>query len=101
MLQYALNDAKSVILLFIVFIGLFQFLTEEEGEVFDTSEKSIYEFFDSLREKFSENREAVRQGPKNSDLNGTGMILIETSLRCWELMKFKLKDSYLKLNILF
>ncbi len=102
MLQYALNDAKSVVYVFIIFLGLIQYLDIEINKNIDKDkdDEKLFppfskEFFSKLKNKLTENKGDL--GTK-SNLN-PNMILNEISLRCNELIKFQLKEEYPKLNI--
>jgi hypothetical protein len=94
MLQYALNDAKSVIYIFLIFLGLYFYLTQDS---LYENEESINEFYENIHNKFFENIE--NKNLKKLDTNEMNLIFIEISMRCHELVKYKLKENYLRLNI--
>jgi predicted nucleotide-binding protein (sugar kinase/HSP70/actin superfamily) len=94
MLQYALNDAKSVIYIFLIFLGLYFYLTQD---FLYENEESINEFYENIQNKFYENIE--NKNLKKLDTNEMNLIFIEISMRCHELVKYKLKENYLRLNI--
>jgi hypothetical protein len=94
MFQYALNDAKSVLYLFLLFLGLFNYILGYECE-----DKNCKEFFEEIIHKYFENRENLSKVMTMLDLNEVGFIFVEISLRCTELIKVKLKESYKKIYI--
>lgn len=94
MLQYALNDAKSVIYLFLILIGLYFYLTKDS---LYENESSFHEFFEHIESRFFENIE--NKNLKKLDSYEMNFIFIEISMRCHELVKYKLKENYLRLNI--
>ena len=91
MLQYALNDAKIVINLFLVFKRLAEYIT-------NNMEDNI--FLDNMIIKFVENRENINLFKQNKKFDNFNKIFFEIHLKCLELIKQKLKDKYVKLNIL-
>jgi hypothetical protein len=94
MLQYALNDAKSVIYIFLVLLGLYLHLTGDSlpGEDFK-------EFYENIQNKFSENIESSKK-PQMASTEEMKLIMVEICMRCHELVKLKLRDSYLNLSII-
>lgn len=94
MLQYALNDSKCVIYLFLLFIGLFFYLSGEKDE----HPEHVQDYMENIKEKFAENRENIKK-IKGLNKEEMSLIFIEIALRCNELIKLKLKENYFKLNI--
>jgi ribonuclease D len=86
MLQYALNDAKTVIYIFHLYIGLLANLEQKE---------ELSDYYEKLCLKFTE----YNQKSSGIDKEQIYYILYETSLTTYELMRVKLKDKYIKLLI--
>jgi hypothetical protein len=110
MLQYALNDARSVVYLYFIFYGMFIFLKSSNGNDNNngngiipnlSSQEKFKTFYENLKDKFAENRENAKKLPKNLNMNEINLILVEIGLRCAELVKIKLKEKYIKVNIAF
>jgi hypothetical protein len=90
MLQYALNDAKIVVNLFLVYKKLADYITNNE-------DKNL--LFENMILKFSENRENIKSLTKNKNFENCEIIFPQIYEKCLELIKQKLKDKYLKLSI--
>lgn len=87
MLQYALNDAKSVIYIFYMIVGIFLHLTEDFNE----------EMLKILSNKFLEGLEN-KSKIIPCEFN---LIFTEITMRCNEIIKTKLKEKWSKLNVVY
>jgi ribonuclease D len=90
MLQYALNDAKTVVYMFHLYIGL---LTHLEAKY----EFGGYtDYFDKLCLKFVEHNQ---KGGQEISKKKVCFILPDILITTYELMKAKIKDTYTKLSM--
>lgn len=93
MYQYALNDAKVVVNLFLIYKGFLNYLL---GNITTNSE-----YYQSIHFKFAENRENLKtfHENKNYETKEINSILPDIYYRCLEMIKLKLKQTYNKLTI--
>ena len=97
MYQYALNDAKSVLYLYYIFQGLYLYLNKIK--VFENEiEKNFDLYFCEIYKKFF-----IGKGELNeSDIlnkNDIAFSLVKIAHKCFDMIKEKLKEKYIKLNI--
>ncbi len=92
MYQYALNDAKVVVNLFLLYKGLLSYLLG------DSNNK---EYFESIHHKYAENRENLKffHENKNYEIKEIKSIYADINYRSLQMIKLKLKPKYNKLNI--
>ncbi len=92
MYQYALNDAKVVVNLFLLFKGLLSYLLGNPNNK---------DYYESIHFKYAENRENLKvfHENKNYELNDINSIFSDIKYRCLEMAKLKIKDKYNKFNI--
>jgi hypothetical protein len=93
MYQYALNDAKVVVNLFLIYKGLLAYLLGEQCNK---------DYYESIHNKYAENRENLKtfHENKNYEIKDIKSIFPDINYRCLEMMKIKLKEKYNKLNII-
>ena len=91
MLQYALNDAKIVVNLFLIYKSLGEYITNNLNN---------NEFYDNLISKFKENSDNIKSFILNRKYENSNTIFSEIYHKCLEIIKLKLKDKYIKLNVL-
>lgn len=93
MLQYAFNDAKSVLYLYYIFQGLFMYLNKYQYD------DEIKKYYTDTHAKFFENRENISVMKKEIPQEKLKSLLITISYKCLEMVKSKIKDSYIKHEI--
>ena len=96
MLQYALNDSKLMIYLFIIN----QYLISDPPTKTET-DILIDNYFKNLIRKFSENRESVSK-TSNKVLNKEKLdkeVMLEIRLQCLKALKARLKTQYNKIEL--
>lgn len=96
MMQYAFNDAKSVLYLYYIFQGLFMYITQKKE--FE-NKKEIGDLFDSIQAKFFDNRENIDTMCKDIPYEKGAKILSNITYKCLVFIKEKIKSSYIKLTI--
>jgi len=100
MLQYALNDSKLMIYLFIISIAFNQYLISDPPTKTET-DILIDNYFKNLIRKFSENRESVSK-TSNKVLNKEKLdkeVMLEIRLQCLKALKARLKTQYNKIEL--
>ena len=93
MLQYAFNDAKSVLYLYYIFQGLFMYLNKYQYS------DEIKKYYTDIHAKFFENRENISIMKKEIPQDKLKSVLITISYKCLEMVKSKIKDYYIKHEI--
>ncbi len=97
MYQYALNDAKSVLYLYYIFLGLYLYLNKIK--VFDSEiEKFFDEYYCGVYKKFFINKGELNEND-TLNKNDVAFSLLKIAHKCFDMIKEKLKEKYVKLNI--
>ena len=98
MLQYAINDSKSVLYLFYILQGLFLYLNGKYPN-YDVNGKHK-QFYADIQKKFYENRVDINQIQTNiSNKEETKRILVKIAYKCLEMVSTKYKETYVKHDI--
>lgn len=96
MVQYGLNDSKSVLYLYYIFQGLYLWLIKDP---FIMNNITHLDYYKTLKPKFAKDREALAKIPNDLSIDETRTLLIKIAYKCYELVKIKLRDSYIHLDI--
>ncbi len=93
MLQYALNDSKLIIYIFLMMLGLFYYM-RNMNEYFDKEKvKSEKFYFERLKNKFLENKESLDKiKEKRTNENEIQFIFLKTLEDCLKTVNLKLVD---------
>ena len=98
MLQYAVNDSKSVLYLFYILQGLFLYLNGKYPN-YDANEKHK-QFYADIQKKFCENKVDINQIQADiSNKEETKRILVKIAYKCLEMVSTKYKETYIKHDI--